>query len=79
MTPNEVKYLNGNVEIVNVIPADLVDFERRYGCSMDRIDPVLQEHGLYLAYTATLRSSRRSIGTFSHWMETVASVTTDEA
>lgn len=77
MTLTNVTYVDGRSEFVLVIPADLVEFERKYG-PMEAVEPYLTEHSLYPAYCATLRLSRRNVGSFNRWMETVASVEAEE-
>lgn len=73
MSQQVITYNSGKTVVVDVIPADIVEFERRYG-AMDLIEVALTEHSLYLPYCATVRTSRKSVGSFSRWMERVANI-----
>lgn len=73
-----VTYVNGKTVVADVIPADIVAFERRYGASMEQIETVLQEHALFLPFASLSRQGRTGRLVFEQWITKVASVSSAE-
>lgn len=78
MTRHKVTYLDGTSIDVDVIPADIVEFERRYHSPIDAIAVVLQEHALFMVYAALRRLGKTRRLVFEQWLTTVASVASDD-
>ena len=70
----KVTFDNGGTEEVDVLPGDIVRFERQYGISSQEADKQPRvEHALFLAHRALTRTKRTS-EEFDTWLDTVVDV-----